>query len=575
MQTNIKLQNLKWIIYCRKSTDTEDKQIESLPAQKKELLDLAKRSGFNQIVKIYTESHSAFHPGRPEFNDMIDRLYKGEANAVMVWAGNRIARNSKDAGSFIYAMDQGKILAVRTIGGTYFNTPDNKFALSIDFTVSKKSSDDLSEAVLRGNRVKFFENKEWIGPAKQGFINFTEPYTKKRDVQVDQDRFNLLQLAGGKIVSGELTPLESLNWLNHDMGYRTLPQRKQGGGPLSETTFYNVLSDPFYYGVMSRNVQGEVQEAEHKYSKMFSKTEWDIIQVRLGKKSRSKQKKHDFPYKGVMSCGECGGFVTAEEKWQIICPACKTKFAKTKKRTSCISCGLEIDQMKNPTILNYVYYHCTKKVNKNCAQGYLEMSELERQIDSELQRFEIDPDFKDWAINHLSELNEHESKQDERATVRNTGNYENLKTQLRRMTKHRFSDSYEESSQEEKEVFEDELNKLKAQIETTKDSIKNTDEKQYDWIELSRKTFEFACYSRYWFRHGDIKTKTQILQLLGQNLKLYNKKVLVDEDNLWWLIEKAKKEVEILGVRVEPTKKASQSSFNALFDPAIPTLLRD
>jgi len=572
---NINLPDLKWGIYCRKSSDSEDKQIASLPSQERELKELADRSGIKNIVRIFKESHSAFHPGRPDFNEMMAMVYSGEINAILVWAGNRIARNSVDSGTCIYSMDQGKLLAVKTIGGTYFNTPDHKFSLSIDFTVSKKSSDDLSAAVHRGNRDKFFERKEWAGPAKQGFINYIDPLTRKRDIQIDEDRFNLLQQAGKQIVNGKFTPLEALDWLNNDMGYRTLTQRKQGGGPLAETTFYNFLSDSFYYGVMRHKVDAIFQEGDHKYKKMFTKDEWDFLQIRLGKKSRSKQKKHDFPFKGVMSCGECGGFITAEKKIQIICPECKTKFTKTSNRTECIGCHLRIDLMNDPKILNYTYYRCTRKVNKNCTQKSLEINELEKQVDQELQKFEIDPDFKDWAIKHLGELNDNEMKQDDRATQRNVGNYESLKSGLRRMTKHRFTDAYEKSSSEEKEIYEEELESLKNQIKSVKDNIETVDQKQYDWIDLSRKTFEFACYARYWFHNGDVKTKTQILEMLGSNLKLYNKKVLVNEDNLWWIIEKAKKEVETLGITVEPTKKAGPIDFNAYLDPAIPTVLRD
>ncbi len=574
MQNNINLQDLRWVIYCRKSSDSEDKQIESLPAQKKELQAIAQREGYKHIEDIYLESHSAFHPGRPDFSKLMQKMYDNKADAVLVWAGNRIARNPIDAGSFIYAMDQGKIKAVRTKGGLFFNTPEDKFSLNIDFTVSKKSSDDLSVAVHRGNRQKFSENREWSGPAKQGFLNFTDSFTKKRDIKKDEDRFQLLQQAGRKIASGELTPLESLSWLNNDMGYRTMRLRNSVGGPLAQTTFYNFLSDSFYYGLMRHKVEGNYEEIEHKYEKMFTKNEWDLIQIRLGKKSRSKQKKYDFPFKGLMTCGECGGFVTAEEKWQVICPDCKTKFAKTSKRVRCINCGLKIDEMKNPTILNYVYYHCTKKINKNCTQGYLEKGILEQQIDHELQRFEIDPDFKDWAIQHLGELNDQEVQQDELATKRNTSNYESLKSKLRRMTSHRFSDQYEDSTSEEKEAYETELSLLKAEIEAVKRTIQTTDEQQFDWIELSRKTFEFACYARYWFEKGDAKTKSQILQLLGQNLKLFNKKVLMDEDNIWWIIEKAKKEAKSIGVSLEPKKTAGLSDINAYLDPAIPILLR-
>ena len=575
MSNNIELQSLKWIIYCRKSTDSEDKQVESLPAQEKELGDIAKREGLKNIVAIYRESQSAFHPGRPMFNEMMQKCYNGEANGIITWVDNRIARNPIDAGSFIYALDQKRIVAVKTKGGLYLNSPEDKFALNIGFSVSKKSSDDLSKAVHRGNKQKFFENKEWSGPAKQGFINYTDPFTKKRDIKLDEDRFDLLQQTGRKIVSGKLSILEALEWLNGEKGYRTIRQRKQGGGPMSRSTFYRVLGDSFYYGVMEHRVNEVMELGPHKYKKMFTKDEWDIIQIKLGKKSRSVQKIHDFPFKEVMSCGECGGFVTAEEKWQIICPDCKKKFTKTKNRDKCINCGVKIESMRDPTILHYIYYHCTKKVNKNCTQGYLETGRLEEQVDKELQRFEIDPDFKDWAIKHISELNDNEAQQDKKATQRNTSNYENLKSRLRRMTKHRFTDSFDQSTPEEKEAYETELESLKDEIEMVKSNMQKVDQKQYDWLELSRKTFEFSCYARYWFHKGDVKTKTQILQLLGQNLKLYNKKVVVDEDNLWWMIEKGKKEMAELGIRVEPTKKAGQSGFNAIFDPAIPTLLRD
>ena len=63
----------KWFIYCRKSSDSEDKQIASLPAQVKELTELAKKLGLN-VVDIDEESHSAFHPGRPKFTEMMARI---------------------------------------------------------------------------------------------------------------------------------------------------------------------------------------------------------------------------------------------------------------------------------------------------------------------------------------------------------------------------------------------------------------------------------------------------------------------------------------------------------------------
>ena len=127
--------------------------------------------------------------------------------------------------------------------------------------------------------------------------------------------------------------------------------------------------------------------------------------------------KHQFAFKEVLKCGECGGSVTAEERWQIICPRCKTKFHRAKNTIVCKSCGIEIEKMKNPKILHYIHYHCTKKVNPNCTQGSIPLNVLENQIDEQLKAIEIKEQFKDWAIKHLNELNENEVV--ERHTVRN------------------------------------------------------------------------------------------------------------------------------------------------------------
>lgn len=576
MTKNLQSPTMFWGEYRRRSSDEKsNKQNVSLDRQESESEEKFPRKEYPRSWED-NESKSAFKPNnRPKFDQLIELIEAGKINGLIVFHPNRLSRNPTEAGKIVQLIADKKILDIKFVTYTFDNSAEGILLLQFALSQSQYESTKLSDHVHSGNKYKFFESKEWGGPAKQGFINFTDPYTKKRDVKVDQERFDLLQQAGKKIVSGEMTPLESLAWLNEDMGYRTLPQRKQGGNALSETTFYNFLSDSFYFGLMRRKIEGVIQEAEHKYPKMFTKVEWDVIQVRLGKKSRSKQKKYDFPYKGVMTCGECSGFVTAEEKWQIICPDCKTKFTKTRNRETCIKCGLKVEQMSNPTILNYVYYHCTKKVNKNCCQGYLEKGELETQVDQELKKFEIDPDFKDWAIEHISELNDKEAKQDENATGRNTENYENLKSQLRRMTKYRFTEQFESSSSEEKEAYEAELDTLKNEIELVKGLIQQADQEQYDWIELSRKAFEFACYARYWFDKGDVRTKTQILQLLGQNLKLYNKKVLMNEENLWWLIEKGKQEAETVGVSLEPTKMAGASDILSYLQPAIPTLLRD
>jgi DNA invertase Pin-like site-specific DNA recombinase len=71
-----------YIIYTRKSTDTEDKQVYSLDGQKRELIDLAKKQDL-EIVNFYTESKSAKDSGRKEFNKMIQDIQNGKADGIL------------------------------------------------------------------------------------------------------------------------------------------------------------------------------------------------------------------------------------------------------------------------------------------------------------------------------------------------------------------------------------------------------------------------------------------------------------------------------------------------------------
>ena len=68
---------MKYFIYCRKSSDREDRQILSTDAQKRLLQDYADANNLT-IVDTYVENQTAYKTGRPMFNEMLERLEKGE-----------------------------------------------------------------------------------------------------------------------------------------------------------------------------------------------------------------------------------------------------------------------------------------------------------------------------------------------------------------------------------------------------------------------------------------------------------------------------------------------------------------
>ena len=126
----------KFFLYARKSTDVEDKQVLSIDAQLTELRAFAKNEKL-EIVEEFVEKRTAKIPGRPIFGEMMKRIEKGEANGIVSWHPDRLARNSVDGGQIIYFVDIGLLASLKFPSHWFENTPQSKFSLSMAFVHSK------------------------------------------------------------------------------------------------------------------------------------------------------------------------------------------------------------------------------------------------------------------------------------------------------------------------------------------------------------------------------------------------------------------------------------------------------
>ncbi|MEX0924880.1 MAG: recombinase family protein, partial [Candidatus Paceibacterota bacterium] len=102
----------KYFLYARKSTEDDDKQVMSIEAQLFELREFARKENL-EILTEFQESKSAKTPGREQFAEMMTRIEAGEAQGILSWHPDRLARNSIDGGRVIYAVDTSKISSLR------------------------------------------------------------------------------------------------------------------------------------------------------------------------------------------------------------------------------------------------------------------------------------------------------------------------------------------------------------------------------------------------------------------------------------------------------------------------------
>ena len=144
---------MKYILYARKSTEDDDRQILSIEAQVFELKEFAAKEKL-EIVGSFQEAKTAKEPGRIKFAEMLSLIERGKAEGILSWNPDRLARNSVDGGKIIHFVDRGLIKALKFPTFWFEPTPQGLFMLQIAFGQSKYYVDSLRENVTRGMRQK-------------------------------------------------------------------------------------------------------------------------------------------------------------------------------------------------------------------------------------------------------------------------------------------------------------------------------------------------------------------------------------------------------------------------------------
>ena len=251
---------MKYIIYARKSTESEERQVRSIESQISELREFAAKEKL-EIVASLCEAQTAKEPGRIKFAEMLSFLEQGKADGILSWNPDRLARNSIDGGQIIYLLDTGVIKDLKFPTHWFENTPQGKFMLNIAFGQSKYYVDNLSENIKRGHRAKLRKGI-WPSFAPLGYTN----NHKTRDVDLDTEKAPLVR-KGFELYSTRKYTLKQIAKIWKDLGLRSYK-----GNVLAVSCVQRILKSTFYYGIFEFN--GETYQGSHELlitKKLFDK----------------------------------------------------------------------------------------------------------------------------------------------------------------------------------------------------------------------------------------------------------------------------------------------------------------
>jgi DNA invertase Pin-like site-specific DNA recombinase len=483
-----------YVLYARKSTESEDRQVLSIDSQVRELQLLATRQGFT-VAEVLMESKSAKAPGRPVFGELMRRVERGQVAGVLCWKMDRLARNHLDHGRVLQALAEGKLEKVVTIDRTYTGDGNDRFIGNFELGMATKYIDDLRANVKRGNRAR--REQGWCTHLPpQGYR--IEPETKH--IVKDPERFDLVRRMWDLLLTGNVRPAQVLKIANEQWGFRTRRWKSRGGAPLSISGLYAMFANPFYAGILRLRATGETWKGRHP--PMISKDEYDHAQELLGRPNNVRPKYHEFPFTGLIRCGGCNGMVTAE-----------VHVKRSGKR--------------------YVYYHCgRRKAGTTCREPLVSSVQLEEQIAAHLSRLTLDAPALSLVLRLCRRGVQTEQARRQQVHESLVRALDGLKREEQNLVDLRLREFLTD------EVFVERRGALQERRVGLELKLSASERSPEETAEEAIATFRFAANAERAFRSGTPVQKRTVLALTGSNPVLKDRKLALEFKNPFrWVAE--------------------------------------
>ena len=500
---NKNLQNLRYRLYARKSTDTEDRQVQSLGDQVKVMRDIAKRESAHIIGEPLIESKSAKRPfARPIFEELLQDIEDGKIDGIVCWKLDRLSRNPADSGRIQQLLQDGKLKHILTAEKSYF-PEDNAIVFSVEAGMSNQYIRELSSNTRRGMQSKV-EKGDKPGIPPIGYLNDR----LEKVIIADHDRFNLIRILWDKMLTGTYSISQLVKIADVELNITTPVRNRTGGKPIAYSTLCTMFRNPFYTGQL--RYKGQLYSGNHPA--MVTEEEFERVQqiIDPSHTTRPKDKTYNFQLRNLFRCGECGYAITAEQKHKTI--------KSTGERRG------------------YIYYHCTgKSKDSKCSQPKLHVSEenLLEQIKDKLSKFTIDPDFYKLAVEALAQEEDEVVEKDQSQTEARDKAIDKKKQAIANLRRMRYNGDADDDSwyYAEMQTLEDQLEKLQQQRNKAEYIAR-------DWRAIADETFTFARYAKEDFDSDDLEKKRTVIVKLGEKLEILDRTIQFTPNKYFVPIEK-------------------------------------
>lgn len=464
----------KAVLYARVSSDEQERQGFSIPAQVKFLKDYAAQNNI-KIIKEFTESETAKQSGRKEFNAMVKFLKSSkDVNAILVEKTDRLYRNPFDYGLIdenkfeIHFVKEHEILGENA-------SSHQKFVHGLKVLMAKNFIDNLREETKKGLRERAAEGL-FPNRAPYGYKNVRNERGKSV-IEINEETAPFIKRAFEIYSRGDISIRDTATQLlNEGFSYRPYSPRITPGA------LEDMLKNPFYTGVFRYN--GAIMQGVH--TPLISNHLFEQVQHAFKKDNKPLYRKHEFLLGNFFTCGDCGCSIVAEIKKE-----------------------------------KYIYYHCTWAYgNDKCSNHkYYNEQDLLKQLGEAVKAIQIDKNFRKVIYDTIVEIN----KQEQDFQIANLERLNREAEKVRKEIHMIYQDKLDgnlstEQWQEENDLRQRRLITIKNRIE----AFDETNKKFMDEVNATLELLE-DLYSKYLQVSDEMKVK--LLKTLLSNCTLKDGKV--------------------------------------------------
>ena len=514
---------MKYYAYIRKSSEDKKRQIQSIPKQYEWCKKEAKRRGIN-IVNFFEDSSSAHKLNRQGFKDMIFAIEKSkEPIGIITWKISRLARNPIDEGVIKYAFMRKKVIHILARDREYREN-ENQIIMGVDFGQATQYSIELSKDVKEGMDKKVVAGFRPV-KAPYGYLNDPIGLKGEKKIFADKKYFKPIQQFLKLFSTGAYTVPE----LQKKMTKEGILSRTNR--PFSLSTLYLILKRRFYCG--EYYWRGRIIKGKHR--PMISVKEYEKNQQLLGREQKISENKYQNYYSGFITCSKCQSSITGYSK---------------------------VKHNRKKGISVYHYLKCVNK-NKKCLQKPLTRKIIDEQVLLILQGLTLPKSVVGLVLEKLKENHEEEQNHD-------TKKLQRLKIRMAEIEQEKVI----LGEKLVKGIIKDELyTKMNQSLEDEQlvSERKIEEQKQLNEFDLAKakKLFEFGYYAQKHFHSGSFEIKKLILKTIGSNFFVNDKKLSVELNKGFAIVEKIKHLFDAENGRIELNYNRSSKGLKPVFGSGI------